>query len=338
MRKPRGLWAAAAVLAAAQASGEPMRLTATLAGHLGWDDNVFANRDSDEGQIFHRYRAQLQADYAPGPRSSLSAGYATDAEFFPDRPELNRWFARHGVAAGVGFSPARGATVAISGQYTLTHWPEELIEETGVVAGRRRSEGIGGRVGIGKQLGPRNTLNLGYAYRRLTFGVRDPRMFHTASIGWSRELSSRWNLTLWAGPTFSDEAVRATGAVSLSHRFRTGALTFGYSRGRVTTTVDGDVSDTDSTSATLSLERRKLRFSIGPAYHRIRSERADSEVYRASTSLSYGLSSWLSMSASYRYALQRSERVRSGGLATEEDISRNSAWVGFVATHSMRVR
>jgi hypothetical protein len=316
-----------------------MRLTATLAGHLGWDDNVFATRESDEAQIFHRYRGQLQADYAPNPRTSFSAGYATDAEFFPDRPELDRWFGRHNVAAGLGLSLGRDTTLSASGHYTVTHWPEELIEETGVISSRRRAEGIGAHLGIGRRLGPRNTLNLGYGYRQLTFGGGDPEYFHTASLGWARELSRRWNFTVWAGPTFNEESVRATGAVSLAHRFRTGALTFGYSRSRMSTPSEGRVADADTGSATLSLEKRKLQFSIGPSYHRIRSERADTDVYRASTSLSYSLARWLSMSASYRYAFQRTVRVRDdSGIPTDDEISRSSAWVGFVASHSMRVR
>ncbi len=87
-------------------------------------------------------------------------------------------------------------TFSLGAAYTDTRRPGELVEDTGLSLGFRRSQGYSGDVGFAKRISRRSSWNVAYEFRLISLEPLDDVLIgnetkaHSLSTGWSYQQST----------------------------------------------------------------------------------------------------------------------------------------------------
>ena len=324
-------------------------ITPSLTLSEEFDDNVFLRSSGRESDVITRASPSLKAGYQSKPFTLLLSG-GIDAEYFAEHPELSGAANRKRAALELRWVPElTGPTTTLGANvlYAESQSAGELQPQTGIEAGRRTtrlwsfspsvthrfstltsgsasysygelssgdftSVSHQARVGISSQLTRMDTGSLNYSLS-VVDSAGETTTSHAITAGWISRLSRSTTLSLEGGPRISDGNIEPQITAGLAHTFnRTGQATLTYQRAETVVIDQPGTSETNSVLAGLTLElTRRLRSSFGAGVSVTDTPNAgDVTTYRANASLSYRLTKWLALGASYRYLQQDQGRIR----------------------------
>jgi hypothetical protein len=294
----------------------------TLLGRYTFDAEEFAEH-SNLSTAQARQQASLETRYLLTPRLTLGL----DGTYLETQSaaELN-------VQTGVGTTRVRAERILLHPflDYQLDRLTRGLLEYTFVrddlPANNLVTDTHVVNLGLDRRVTELDTASLAYTVQRFDFhGAGTPETgppqagtvtSHTATIGWKRQLTSRTDVTLRAGPRFSDGSVDAEALASIHHAWPRGDLSLTYARTQ--STVIGQVGTVNTHSVTGALVYRflpTLQLRIAPGYFMNTRGAAESDVYRVDLDVSYQLTRLLSLTASYQFARQEGTDFPIGGAA-----------------------
>ena len=335
-----------------------------------YDDNIFYSASSPQADRIARITPALALGYH-GARLSASGRYGFDAESFSEHPEMSDSMMRQRAGLDLAFEPARSWSASLTGTYARTRTPGDFNTQTGFLEGRASAErwslgpAITARLGAATQVragstfireevsgstaidtrierldldrgvSPRDTVGLGILLRQFRFDDGTAIASRAVTLGWSRKASARTELTLRAGPRFTEGAVDAEVSASLRFRLKTGDLSAAYTRSMTTVAGEGAATDFDTLGLTIAgRPRRTWRLSLAPSVTRIMGQgnRSEARVYQALLSASRPLGRWLSFNGSVQFTAQRGT-LAPAALPAEQEIRHTLLLVGVSASY-----
>ena len=288
------------------------------------DSNLFFTPGSGESDFITRLTPAVDAQYR-SPIWTLSGRYALDAERFIEHLDLNRGLARQQALAAIDYRRSARTRMAISGAFSTTRTPAELMRETGlgfVRASAQRVEGtwsmmrqISARTGAtlgysfnedrieagpsirtqaltvaaDKRLSERSRLSSGYRVRQFMFGAT-PVFSHAVSVGWSHAINARATMTLSGGPNLTDETPGVDVEAGVRARLHTVDIGLSYAQSQTTVFGLPDVVQTQSVGALLAwAPARSIQLRFAPAAYRSRRDEFQVDVVRATAAVVYSI-------------------------------------------------
>ena len=157
-----------------------------------YDDNLFSTASEPVGSYYLRFTPRIATVY-DGSSLAFNAGYSFDAELYPDeRSELTDAFARQLATVGFTYRMTRSASLSMDANYRMSNRPSDLVADTGLDLGRRRSESYGAGLSFEKQFSAHNSWDVGYNYNLLEFESSNSSISHSITTAWNH---SYWTLT-----------------------------------------------------------------------------------------------------------------------------------------------
>jgi hypothetical protein len=127
------------------------------------EDNVIFSSDRRTGVTFLRVTPTIDVTFR-SERSAVDVTYGFDSERHPDTyRQFNNPFARQAVGGAFESRVTPRLLLAGRARYISTVRPEEALEQTGLVAERRRTTAYAGDVGFDRDLTTRMRWHAGYA-------------------------------------------------------------------------------------------------------------------------------------------------------------------------------
>ena len=161
-----------------------------------YEDNVLFTGPKLDSP-FLRFSPGVEAYYRRGLRT-FSAGYSFDAEKYADPFEaLDDAFARQSAFGELETRVDARSSLLARLEFLSTTRPEEVLQETGLLAARRRSRSLVGGARYRRELTRRLSWDLGYAMTVQDFRRPDERIpklsgqVHTLATGLSLQTSRR---------------------------------------------------------------------------------------------------------------------------------------------------
>jgi hypothetical protein len=196
-----------------------------------------------------------------------------------------------------------------------------------------------------------DTGSLGYIFRSFRFdgdSFTDGDSFaggetttsHAFTFGWTRQITPLTEISLRAGPRFSEGSVNAEALASLRHRLEHGELSFTYSSSQ--DSVAGEAGAVNTHSFSASLTYRFLQFlevGAAPAFYRNTRGNAEAKVYQLNLNATYQINQWLSLKSSYLFSFQQGLLDSTPAIAQpgNGNILHNIALLSLVITYPYRV-
>jgi hypothetical protein len=184
--------------------------------------------------------------------------------------------------------------------------------------------------GLGRRIGPRDTLNIGYEYLLFLPEEGEKSESHNASIGLDHQFTPTFSTDVAIGTTYvirdPDDAYVVSGSLRVLRKFKRTRLSLGYSRS-INTTTGLSREPTTSQVASIRMYRdltRNLAINLSQNYATNRSTISDDidlQSWQTRVGLTIALSSWLKGEVEYRHFTQNSD-----GLLGRE-FKRNQAFV-----------
>jgi hypothetical protein len=271
------------------------------------DDAELYLDNSELNSASARQRWALDVRHLPTARSmvALEAMYTetdTPAELRPEAqvetPRQSATLFRIAPSASYQLGPRTSA----DGLYSYEH-------TTG-------SEGVTndthhGRLGLSRELTPVDTGAIAYALRVFQSDEEDSGtvISHAVTLRLTHRFGPNTLVTLEAGPRFSEGTIEPEVSAFLAHRFRWATVSIAYARSQTTLIGEAGPMTTESLSTTVGFEPfRKLQISLGSFLGRTSGgENGGSDetaVLGLSATAIYPLTTWMSLRAAYRFAVQ----------------------------------
>jgi hypothetical protein len=334
-----------------------------------YDDNVFFATSQRQDDFITHISPALEGGYRTAPLSLLGY-YGFDAEVFADHSDLNTAQARQQGGVDFRYEASRQLTVEAEAMYNETETPEELNFTAVLQPGRQTAETYSAgasldyridpvmeadlsytfahddlegdfdtdthtvSTGLAREMGPRDTVSVGYSFQRYLFDLGDDVSAHVPTVGWAHAFTPRTSVELLGGPRISDGDVDPEVSASIRHSLQRGQLSLTYARGESTVIGQTDTFTTEMIGGA-------AEFAIGPAlevrasasYTENSQGALDADVIRAGVEASYEINDYLSLIASYRYSTQQGVL----GGPDDLDIDRNVAYIGVLISHPARI-
>jgi len=158
---------------------------------------------------------------------------------------------------------------------------------------------------IDRQVGPHDTVSLGYAGRLFT-AAGERTTAHAVTLAWARAVTPRARLELKVGPRFSDGGVGPELSATLRHRFRQGEAALSYVQ--TETAVVGQPAPVTAQGVSAAFSQtlgRWLTVTAGPSLFQARGHTLEATVYGVGVDVNCRLARGLSLSASHQLSLQQ---------------------------------
>lgn len=134
------------------------------------EDNTFFIRESKLTALYLRLTPAIEARYR-GPLRSLEAAYSFDTELYPDRLKaLTDAFVRQQASARIESRLGPRSSLAARASYLATRRPEEVLEHSGLISSRRRTESYDANLTYNRALSPLIGFTADYTFRVLDLG------------------------------------------------------------------------------------------------------------------------------------------------------------------------
>jgi hypothetical protein len=337
-----------------------------------YDDNLFSTPTRRQRDFITRVSPALEAGYRSAPLTLLGR-YGFDAELYAEHPELNDAQTRQEASVDLQSRPTPTLRLGLTGLFRETQIAGELNLESGLTTGRVRGQRVSLAGAAGWRLGPRTEVSaeaeaaddeleggigtktytaggrlereltardagrLGYTVRRFVFDGDETQTSQAALVGWRHAFTPRTSLELSGGPRFTDGSVDPEVSASFRHELRGGELSLMYARTETTAIGQVGTLTTDSATALAVWEpRRSLRVRAAPSVVRVEQAGLDATVYSLSLGVSYRVTRFVALEASYGFALQRGSTVPT--TRPDQEITRNIVvlMLTFTSTHRLR--
>ncbi len=304
----------------------------SLSARYDFDAEVFSEHP-ELTNYQSRRNAGLQARYRLEPRLELvtSAGYADTRT----PGELNLGTGGTG-STGLLLGRARGEQMvaAAGAEYRLGPLNSLTVDYT--FTGERLSGGPWSRLqtqtlGIERNLDARSSITFRGLARFYSFEDRPMETVPVVTAGWSRQLTQRLSVSLSGGPRFSDSP-GAEVLAELRMRWQRSEVGVNYARTQSMVIGLSGHFDTESASGLMRWGWESgFEMRAGPSFLRTRGGGLEAMVYRLNLELLAPLGSWLTVSGSADFGVQR------GGAAFGE-IRHDIVMVRLIARKSPRER
>jgi hypothetical protein len=305
---------------------------ATISGTAVYDDNIYFEREDQEGGAVMRFRPAMSGAYRVSRDLWLDASYTFDADYFPSQPDLNNPFASQGASLGGRYQLGPRTTVNVGAQYSTSDTAGDLIGGSGLELGRVQGTAWGFSAGGSRRISKAGTLGLGWTVQTVSYDGNADLRAHSVLLNWSQQITSRTGLSLSAGPRFSEVGTSTEAQASIQHRIEHGSLSLGYGRSRYP--APGRDVDGESLSGTVQLMLSPtVQITATPGLSRYRFGAADvggGRTWRMVLSTSWQISPALSARAIYQHVGQDGRPVQ-GAFPRGPWISRNVFALSFSA-------
>jgi hypothetical protein len=329
-----------------------------------FDDNVFSTPSRTSADFITRFTPSFKAGYQSPPLTVLANG-GFDSELFAVHSDLSGVATRKRVGMEFRLLPDHTTTLAMTSTFAQTETPGELQPQLGLEPGRRSTTqwsvapSLGhrfnlvtsgdlaysylqttstqsssftheGRAGLSSTLSRLDTGTISYTIRHIETEPEAATTSHTVTAAWTRKLGHTTDISLGAGPRFTGGRIEPDVSASLTHRFKTATISLAYARTETAVIGQTGTSETNSVSTTFSFTPpiRSTGVSLSAGFsNTAEAGGPDTMAYRASASVSYRLTKWLSASLSYRFSVQDRADVR---------IYHNVVTIGLDASYPIR--
>lgn len=196
---------------------------------------------------------------------------------------------------------------------------------------------------VAHELSDKNTIKLGYDYRRYQFDqttdantqttTRINQDTQTPWIGLQHEFSALTSFTGQAGPRIFDSSTSPYVLLSLSHIYSSGDMIVSYERND--TTLLGEVGRLDAETFSVALTYRSgdnFEFGFIPGYAQVSGDSYAVDIYSAGLNARYKINNVLSLNATYDMNYQNAEFDE----GSTEKVVRNFILLGFTLTYPRR--
>ena len=299
-------------LAATDARAQTWTFRPVFTLGAGYDSNaVFIPGDKSPGDFFGAVGVRAPLTGKLSQRSSLTANYGLTGEFYQDLHNLDHFPSTQDAALGWTYTSPR-SNALLGASYRESRRPEDVFPQSGLGFVRGTTRNVQANAGVGRHLGERGKLDLGYTYTRPLYepidGLEQRAEGHYATASLARVRNERnqiavryqyqlylrddqprdesnivglaftrgfgraTNLSLFGGARFAGGEVKPDASVTLAHSWRTSQLGITYAKGRTYIPTTGGFSDTDNGGLTYSLGRKTFRLSLTTGYARNRFE------------------------------------------------------------------
>ena len=279
----------------------------------GYDSNaVYVSGASSPGDYFGGLGVRAPLSGRLSQRTTISANYAINGEWYQDLETLNTFPSSQSAALSWSYADGEVTTFSLGGRYSMSRRPEEVFPDSGLAYLRGKTENLGGYTNFGRRLSERTRLTLGYNYERPLFepteGFERQAQGHTGTASLGRDLKPGSSLavrykyqlyerpdlprdeshvvglaythafgrsttfSLFGGARFASGEVRPDAAASLGHAWRSSQITASYAKNRNYIPTTGTFSDTDNAGLTYSFSQRRFRLTLFAGYSRNRFE------------------------------------------------------------------
>lgn len=332
----------------------------TLLADYGIDADVYS-RHSKLTSFPARQQAALSLRYLPAQRLTLELrGVYRDTDTARDL-NLFQLLDPHGGTAlftatnlDTGRVSAREYSASPAVEYRLSRvldaaasYAFQRTEQTGST-----NESQVANASLSWAVNRNHSLRGGYSVSRFTFD--DQRQVggqssaskdvttHTLPLGWTYRVTHLLDLSLQAGPRFSDGSVDADATATASYQLEGGSLSLAYFRRQGTTVGRGGVVTSDTAAAGLSYDiTRRLGVGTGFTFSRNALETSDVDVYQTTLGVVYRLTEWLSLTVSHQFWFQEEHFNDRSSISAagrwREQTYHNFALVGVRASSSWRI-
>jgi len=326
-RRPFG-WFHGLALTIAVLAAEPVRAQGQVAIHPTGTYSV-----ASAGETIHLFR--LSPGFTAGyesPRGEVIAAYIFDAERYPGHGDLNAlrgreralFRGRYAATPHLGFALDAGydAYTRVDARRVSAHpslriqvRPRTLLyggghfadESLSEMSTGRESRIWGGRVGVERQVTPRQVTSLEYEGTTYLFDGRDRTASHVARLGWTYAATPATRFTVQAGPRITDGAISPDVTLVLTRDLRRGGdILVGYSHTETTLVGLPGIVQADSLHARVRYSlSRALTLLVAPmAFNGVRGDRT-SRVYGITVGGSYDFSRSVALDVTYGIDRQR---------------------------------
>jgi hypothetical protein len=160
------------------------------------------------------------------------------------------------ASVSAGRSLTGATSLQMSGSYTILRFVGNSADN-GI-----DSDSEAGSIGLNHRLDARNNIGGNYAYSRFTYGSQPGFASQTASLNYSRQLSRRLNMSVAAGPQWSNSnsggpdqstSINLFASANLSYSDSFASYSLGYSRGN--NSGSGVIQGADSDSVHFVAQR-----------------------------------------------------------------------------------
>lgn len=215
---------------------------------------------------------------------------------------------RFGGGVAIGQKLSARTSLSLSAKYERLDFEAPLLVD---------GSALTGNLSLGRQIGARSSVELGYAPYQSTTGGEE-FVSHSVFLRWSRRLGRRGSLTLDAGAVqypVVDEGKRYGGQGGITVSARSRRTSFDLRLGRQIDQAFGLGTNRIADVASLSLEQamgRRVSFTLVYAFGRTRdlsNEDVQFDSHHASGGLRFTLARWLFLRAGYTFA-----RISPAGL------------------------
>ncbi len=342
-----------------------------------YDDNVFSAPSRRKTDLISRFSPGIRAGYQSTPLTLLG-GYTFDAEVFSKNPELTTAQARQEASLELRSRPTPLLTLGLESVYTETQSPGELNVGTALAVGRVRAQRLAFRptlayefdplttgtgdytfakdelsggvstrahtasLGLDRRITPRDTGSLGYSFSRFDFDSDETTTSQAFTLGWTRAVASRTQITLRGGARVTEGSPGPEVAASIRHRLERGEVSFAYSRTQTTSIGQAGTISTESFAAAATYRLlADLVVRAAPSFFRDTGRDLEAKVYGMNLDVTYQITQWLSLQGSHAFSFQEGSLSSAGGVSgqdiSRQDISRNVLILRLIATYPFRV-
>jgi hypothetical protein len=288
----------APLLPGVAAAEAPFRIVPSMTTSAVHDGNLFLTASDRQADIITRVSPAVDAEYRAA-LWELEGRYTFDIERYGDHAELSSADARRQATAALAYRPSRRLTINVAGEYSKVQGPGELNTLSGLAFARARTERIGARGAVSRELSRVGVATIDYQFTNDRVAGGTTTRTHTAGVGVARRISPadtltttaraqqfsfegpsatavalglRWTrimrsaeLALESGPRVTNGAIAPDVSAQIRFPRRSGSLTFAYFRTQSTVVGLAGTSDLQGATATAAWTGRRLHVTLSPS-------------------------------------------------------------------------